>query len=110
MQRAGLQVELVGLSAERIPFDDATFDTVVCTYTLCSIDEPVAALKEMRRMLKPGARLLFCEHGLAPDASVRRWQARLNPIWSKIGGGCRLNRDVPALLQERSEEHTSELQ
>jgi ubiquinone/menaquinone biosynthesis C-methylase UbiE len=98
MQEAGLEVELVGLSAERIPFDDATFDCVLMTYTLCSIPDPVAALKEMARVLKPGASLIFCEHGLAPDASVRRWQDRLTPMWSKIAGGCHLNRDVPALL------------
>lgn len=100
MARAGIPVELVGLSAERIPFEDATFDTVLVTYTLCSISDPVAALTEMRRMLKPGARLIFCEHGLAPDASVRKWQDRLTPLWSKLGGGCRLNRDIPALLRQ----------
>lgn len=100
MQRAGLSVELVGLSAERIPFEDASFDTVLVTYSLCSIPDPVAALKEMRRMLKPGAKLVFCEHGAAPDASVRRWQQRLNPLWSPLAGGCRLDRDVPALLAQ----------
>ena len=100
MKRAGLTVELVGLSAERIPFEDASFDTVLVTYTLCSIPDPVAALKEMRRMLKPGAKLIFCEHGRAPDESVRRWQDRLTPLWSKLGGGCHLNRDIPRLLKE----------
>ena len=100
LKKTGLAVELVGLSAERIPFEDATFDTVLVTYTLCSIPDPVAALKEMRRVLKPGARLIFCEHGLAPDASVRRWQHRLTPVWSKLGGGCQLNRDIPGLLKE----------
>lgn len=98
MRAAGLAVELVGLPAERIPYPDATFDNVVITYTLCSIDDPVSALKEMRRVLKPEGKVLFCEHGRAPDESVRRWQRRLNPLWSKIGGGCRLDRDVPALL------------
>lgn len=98
MAKAGLAVELVGLSAERIPFEDAGFDTVLMTYTLCSIPDPVAALKEMRRMLKPGAKLVFCEHGAAPDPAVRRWQDRLTPLWSKIGGGCHLNRDIPGLL------------
>lgn len=100
MRRAGLEVELVGLSAERIPFEDATFDSVLMTYTLCSIPDPVAALKEMRRMLKPGAKLIFCEHGASPDPSVRRWQDRLTPLWSKLGGGCHLNRDIPALLNQ----------
>jgi ubiquinone/menaquinone biosynthesis C-methylase UbiE len=100
LAKTGLPVELVGLSAERIPFEDASFDTVLMTYTLCSIPDPVAALKEMRRVLKPGASLIFCEHGLAPDASVRRWQDRLTPIWMKLGGGCHLNRDIPRLLKE----------
>jgi len=100
MREAGLEIELVGLPAERIPFDDASFDCVLMTYTLCSIADPVPALKEMARVLKPGAPLIFCEHGLAPDASVRRWQDRLTPLWSKIAGGCHLNRNVPALLEE----------
>ncbi|HEX2566716.1 MAG TPA: methyltransferase domain-containing protein [Burkholderiales bacterium] len=100
LQRTGLKLSLVDLSAERIPFDDAAFDTVLMTYTLCSIPDPVSALKEMRRVLKPGAKLIFCEHGASPDASVRRWQDRLTPLWSKIAGGCRLDRDVPALLKE----------
>lgn len=98
--RSGLPVELVGLSAERIPFEAGSFDTVVVTYSLCTIPDPVAALREMRRVLKPGGRLLFCEHGLAPDPSVRRWQDRLTPWWSKIAGGCHLNRDIPGPLYE----------
>ena len=98
-RRAGLPVELVGVSAERIPFPDASFDTVLLTYTLCSIPDPLAALGEMRRVLKPGGRLIYCEHGLAPDAGVRRWQRRLTPLWSKVAGGCHLDRDVPALLE-----------
>lgn len=100
MSRAGLEVELLALSAEGIPFEGATFDTVLVTYTLCSIASPVAALREMRRVLKPGGRLIFCEHGRAPDAAVRRWQDRLTPVWTRIAGGCHLNRDVPALLAE----------
>lgn len=97
--RSGLAVELRGLSAETIPMADATFDTVVVTYTLCTIPDPVAALKEMRRVLKPQGRLLFCEHGRAPDASVRRWQERLQPYWGPVAGGCQLGRDIPALLR-----------
>ncbi|GAB3540385.1 methyltransferase domain-containing protein [Noviherbaspirillum agri] len=99
-QEAGISVELVGLSAERIPFDDASFDTVLVTYSLCTIPDPVAALKEMRRVLKPGGRLIYCEHGLADDPSVQAWQHRLTPWWSKIAGGCHLDRDIPALLRE----------
>ncbi len=98
--RAGLDVRLAAASAERIPLEDALFDTVVMTYTLCSIPDPVAALKEMRRVLKPGGRLLFCEHGRAPDAAVRRWQERLQPYWGPIAGGCHLGRDIPALLDQ----------
>lgn len=98
--RAGFQVEIIGVSAEKIPLDDASFDTVLLTYTLCSISDPVAALKEMRRVLAPGGKLIFCEHGRAPDESVRRWQERLTPYWKKFTGGCHLNRDVPAILDQ----------
>lgn len=98
MREAGLKVDLLTLSAEKIPIADASFDTVVSTYTLCSIADPVAALREMRRVLKPGGHLLFCEHGAAPDPAVRRWQDRLTPLWKPIAGGCHLNRDIPALL------------
>lgn len=100
LQDTGLSVELVGLSAERIPYDDASFDCVLVTFSLCTIPDPVAALREMRRVLKPGAPLIFCEHGRAPDAAVARWQDRLTPVWSKLAGGCHLNRDIPALLDE----------
>jgi ubiquinone/menaquinone biosynthesis C-methylase UbiE len=99
-RRAGLAIELVGLSAEKLPFDSATFDTVLVTYALCTIPDPRAALLEMRRVLKRGGVLIFCEHGLAPDASVQRWQRRLTPLWTKVAGGCHLDRDVPALLRE----------
>lgn len=98
--RAGLDVELFSLSAERIPFENASFDTVLITYTLCTISDPIAALKEMRRVLTPGGSLLFCEHGRAPDPKVYRWQNKITPPWKKIAGGCHLNRDIPALLKE----------
>jgi ubiquinone/menaquinone biosynthesis C-methylase UbiE len=93
-------VELVTAGSEEIPFDAATFDTVVVTYTLCTIPDVVPALREMARVLRPDGRLLFCEHGVAPDANVRRWQERLNPIWRRLGGGCHLNRDVPHLIRQ----------
>lgn len=97
--QAGLAVELLGLSAEKIALPDASFDTVLLTYTLCTIPDPLAALQEMRRVLAPGGQLLYCEHGRAPDAAVRRWQERLQPLWGRIAGGCHLGRDIAALLQ-----------
>lgn len=96
----GLPVELRSLTAEQLPIESASFDCVVCTYTLCSVHNPTAALAEMRRVLRPGGKLLFAEHGLAPDARVAKWQYRLDPLWSKIAGGCHLTRDVPSLLKE----------
>ena len=97
--RSGLAVDLVGLSAEKIPVPDASYDTVLITYTLCTIANPQAALLEMRRVLAPSGKLLFCEHGRAPDASVQRWQERLQPVWGPLAGGCQLGRDIPALLR-----------
>lgn len=98
--RNGLDLHFAPLSAEELPYDSGGFDTVVCTYTLCTIPDAAAALAQMRRVLKPEGRLLFCEHGAAPDAGVRRWQDRITPAWKRIAGGCHLNRDVPALLRE----------
>ncbi|MEW6704501.1 MAG: class I SAM-dependent methyltransferase [Pseudomonadota bacterium] len=98
--RAGLPVDLRTLSADALPLESASFDCVVCTYTLCSVSDPGAALAEMRRVLRPGGKLLFAEHGLAPDAPVAKWQARLEPYWSKIAGGCHLTRNVPRLLRD----------
>ena len=93
-------VEFIDLPGETIPLEDKSVDTVVITYTLCTITDAVRALGEMRRVLKPGGQLLFAEHGRAPDASVRRWQDRLTPVWKRIGGGCHLNRDIPKLLEQ----------
>jgi ubiquinone/menaquinone biosynthesis C-methylase UbiE len=98
--QSGLEVELIGLPAEKIPMPDGYFDTVVTTFTLCSIAEPVKALREMYRVLNPGGQLIFCEHGTAPDAGVRAWQDRLTPVWKRFAGNCHLNRPIPELLRE----------
>jgi ubiquinone/menaquinone biosynthesis C-methylase UbiE len=90
---------MVALELGQIRAEAASFDSIVCTFTLCTIPDVAAALKEMRRVLKAGGELFFCEHGRAPDASVRAWQERLTPIWKPLAGGCHLNRDIPALIE-----------
>ena len=93
------EVEFIGLPGDEIPLEDNSIDTVLLTYTLCTIPDTAPALRQMSRVLRPGGELIFCEHGAAPDASVRRWQDRLNPIWKRLGGGCNLNRPIPALIE-----------
>ena len=93
-------VEFIGLPGEEIPLEDDSVDTVLVTYALCTIPDPVSALHGMARVLRPGGRLIFCEHGRAPDAPVRKWQDRINPVWRRLLGGCNLNRDIPSLLGE----------
>jgi SAM-dependent methyltransferase len=94
-----LVVDVRDGTAEALPFEDKSFDTVVCTFTLCSVHGPAAALAEARRVLKPGGAFLFCEHGLAPDAGVARWQRRIEPVWKRIAGGCHLTRPVTSAIQ-----------
>ena len=84
---------------EDIPFPDSSFDTAVCTYTLCSVGDPAKVLDELRRVLKPRGKLLFLEHGKAPDAGVARWQERIEPYWSPLAGGCHLTRPIGAALR-----------
>ena len=93
-------VERLGLSAEGLPLADGCADTVVCTYTLCTIPDPLAALGEMKRILAPGGAILFTEHGRAPDARVAKWQNRLEPAWKRLAGGCHMSRDIPALFRK----------
>jgi ubiquinone/menaquinone biosynthesis C-methylase UbiE len=96
---AGRPVRFLAAGAEAIPLEDASVDTVVTTWTLCSIADAGSALAEMRRVLKPTGRLLFVEHGRAPEAGVARWQNRINPVWKRIAGGCNLNRPIPTLIE-----------
>ena len=94
-----LSVEVEDGTAEALPFEDAGFDCVVCTFTLCSVHTPALALAEARRVLKPGGRLLYCEHGLSPDPEVAKWQRRIEPVWKAIAGGCHLTRPVTAAIE-----------
>lgn len=86
--------------AENIPEENNKFDTVVITYALCTISDTNKALAEMRRVLKPNGKLIFCEHGKAPDKVIQKWQNLINPLWKNIGGGCNLNRDIPLIIEE----------
>lgn len=96
----GFSFDFLAESAENIPLDSNSADTIVMTYTLCTIPDPLLALAEMRRVLKPTGQLVFCEHGAAPAAEVLKWQNRINPVWKRIGGGCNLNRHIFDLLKE----------
>ena len=93
-----LKVEFLECGAEAIPLPDQSIDTVLVTYTMCTIPDIKLSNSEIMRVLKPEGRLLFCEHGLAPDKNIAKWQNRINPIWSKMAGGCNLNRDIPKLI------------
>ncbi len=96
---APFPVEFIDLPGEEIPLDDNAVDTVLLTYTLCTIPDTLKAMQGMRRVLKPGGKLLFSEHGRAPDAAVQKWQDRINGTWSKIAGGCNMNRKIPELIE-----------
>ena len=85
--------------AEEIELPSNSIDTILLTYTLCSIPEPYIALKEIMRVMKSDGRILFCEHGIAPDEVVQKWQNRINPLWGKLFGGCNINRDIPNILK-----------
>lgn len=94
-----IPVEFVGLDGQHLPLDDHSVDAVLATWTLCSIPDAVMAVREVRRVLKPGGKLHFVEHGRAPDEKVRKWQNRLNGIQNRVACGCNLNRDIPSLIE-----------
>jgi len=94
-----IELEMIDLPGEEIPLDANSVDTVLVTYTLCTIPDAHRALRGMHRVLRPGGKLLFCEHGIAPDTGVRKWQNRINPIWGRFAGGCNINRDIPRMLE-----------
>ena len=99
VEAVAFDVEFVSAGGEQIPLDSESFDTVLMTFTLCTIPDAERALREIARVLKQGGQLLFCEHGAAPDAGVRRWQNRIDPLWRRLAGGCHLNRDIPGLIR-----------
>jgi ubiquinone/menaquinone biosynthesis C-methylase UbiE len=97
--KVSLPIKLLGGSSEALPLDDRSIDAVAMTFTLCSMDDTGKALAEIRRVLKPGGRFLFAEHGRAPETGVARWQDRLTPLWTRLAGGCHLNRKPDDLIQ-----------
>lgn len=99
-QASLIPLDVLHAPAEAIPLEDDSVDTAVITYTLCSVDDPIQALKEVRRVLKPDGRVLFLEHGLSPEPGVARWQQRLNPVWRRLAVGCNLTRPVADLLRQ----------
>lgn len=99
IRSAAVPVEVVGLDGQRLPLGDASVDAVLCTWSLCTIPDPVAAVREAARVLRPGGSFHFVEHGLAPDEGVRRWQHRLDGLQRRIGGGCNLDRDIAGIVE-----------
>jgi SAM-dependent methyltransferase len=107
VNRSKVPVERAGLDGQSLPFADDTYDSALSTWSLCTIPDPVAALRELRRVLRPGGQLHFLEHGLAPDESVQRWQRRIEPVWKPLVGGCHLTREIVELLTAAGFEVTS---
>ena len=95
-----IEVNFISSGAEEIPLPDKYFDSVLITYTMCTIPEVARANREIKRVLKTGGKLIFCEHGEAPDENIRKWQKRINPFWGKLAGGCNIDRKIPTLIQD----------
>ena len=98
--KESMEVKFISSGAEDIPLPDNYFDTVLVTYTMCTIPEVQRANQEIRRVLKDDGKMIFCEHGEAPDQNIRKWQNRINPFWGKLAGGCNINRKIPSLIQD----------
>lgn len=93
-----LDIDIMNCGAEEIPLKSEYFDSILVTYTLCSIENLVDSMKEIRRVIKDDGILFFCEHGIAPDLKTQKWQNRINPIWKRLMGGCNINRDIPDII------------
>jgi len=106
VEESSLDIEFLDLPGEEIPLEDQAVDTVLITYTMCTIPDVQKALAGMRRVIKPGGQMIFCEHGLAPDESVVKWQRRIEPVWKAIAGGCHLTRSVPDMVNSAGFEIT----
>ena len=100
IEKAAAEVIHMQTTAEALPCESNSFDAALCTWSLCTIPDPMAALQELRRVLRPGGLFAFIEHGASPDAGIRRWQDRINPFWNRIGGGCHLNREPEVMIRE----------
>ena len=99
VEASPIEIRWLDLPGEEVPLEDNSIDTVLLTYTLCTIPDWKKALEQMRRVLKSDGRLIFCEHGEAPEEGIRSWQRRINPIWKKIAGGCHLDRPIPRYIE-----------
>ena len=100
LMQASFEIHWLDFPSEEISLDDNSVDTVVLTYTLCTIADWHKALQQMRRVLKPEGKLIFCEHGEAPDENIRKWEERINPVWKKVAGGCNLGRPIPRFIED----------
>ena len=100
VKEVNFTITFLETGAEKIPLEDDSIDTALLTYTLCTIPDPLAALLEIRRVLKKGGKLVFCEHGMAPENNVKKMQNFINSFWPIFVGGCNLNRDIPSLIKD----------
>ncbi len=101
-----LDIDVINCGAEEIPLESKSFDSILVTYTLCSIENLDDSMREIRRVMKDDGTLFFCEHGIAPDLKTKNWQNRINPIWKRLMGGCNINRDIPEIISNSKLEIT----